>query len=183
VELLQEEEEEEEAVVAIKKNSGNELPFDPIAVAAILQAYRAYKELGVPKYITFTRIIDNTTGINVTNDNVSLLPWDDDIMFVDEDRIGELKQSLHDHLEQEKLKRGCQKEVCRRETQETGRHRPKATGGRRTSEVDTRRGRRKESRKLYTRALVGTNEFARRSECLGRIAYIDDVHAFVWTQP
>ena len=100
-ELLREE--ENTAFVAQHTAGGDGLTFDPKTVAAILKAYRAYKELDVPKYITFTSFVNNTQGLDVTEDDVSLLPWDKDRKFVDEGRIQQLVQQQKEYTAQQEL--------------------------------------------------------------------------------
>ena len=68
-------EEEAKAIQTQYKGPG----MDPRMLAAILNAYRAYKGKDIPTDITFVKLFDQITGLDCTRDDVSILPWDEDM--------------------------------------------------------------------------------------------------------
>lgn len=125
----------EEAQDAAKNDSGSggkgKPDLDPRVLAAILKAYREYKGLGIPKFITFATIVDETTGLESTYEDISELPWDEDKLFVDEDRMAELQKQYDDYMSTEKqvqelrarraAERQKRREAMRKQAQEEAR--------------------------------------------------------------
>jgi hypothetical protein len=72
--------------------------IDPRLLAALLKAYGWYEDLGIPKFITFSNIVENTEGVDVTLEDIAKLPWDEVKQTVDADKMRELQRLLEAYL-------------------------------------------------------------------------------------
>mmetsp|Transcript_5004 Transcript_5004/g.9522 ORF Transcript_5004/g.9522 Transcript_5004/m.9522 type:complete len:795 (-) Transcript_5004:181-2565(-) len=138
-ELLQQE--EENAATSATENM--EPPIDPAILAAILKAYQEYQALGIPKYVTFTTLIDETTGLKSTKDDVSLLPWDEGRIMVDEEQIGELQRRLEEYMALQNVQ-----EAAKRKRAEERRKRREALARKAQMEKDEQRRQKEEKAAL-----------------------------------
>lgn len=113
--------EEDQATAAIAteanpKQLSKTNDIDPRVLAAVLKAYREYKGLGIPKLITFTTILGETTGLESSYEDVSELPWEEDKLTVNEDRMAELQQQYEEQMSAEKRNEALrQKRIVERE--------------------------------------------------------------------
>jgi hypothetical protein len=67
-------------------------------LAALLKAYGWYEDLGIPKFITFSNIVENTEGVDVTPEDIAKLPWDEVKQTVDADKMRELQRLMEAYL-------------------------------------------------------------------------------------
>eukprot|EP00977_Amphora_coffeiformis_P027836 scaffold34647_cov182-Amphora_coffeaeformis.AAC.6 len=135
------EHEEENAATSATENM--EPPIDPAILAAILKAYQEYQALGIPKYVTFTTLIDETTGLKSTKDDVSLLPWDEGRIMVDEEQIGELQRRLEEYMALQNVQ-----EAAKRKRAEERRKRREALARKAQMEKDEQRRQKEEKAAL-----------------------------------